>query len=313
MLDAAGEGATTIVMSDHGGMAHPPYYFNTNTWLRGLGLLTVNDQRQRPRNQLMATLKRQYRTRVRALPYLERVYRRLPAQLRRYATDFDARVMMNTDAIAWPRTRAYRFPMYPPVEGVMINVIGRQPSGCVAPGEEYEALRTKILAEARDVRDPRTGEPVIVEAYRREDLYRGERLETAPDLILVTRDCYKGGVGVERLVEPVPIETLAKLSGVHRMDGIILAQGQGLRRNATIEHARIVDVAPTILQLLDMAIPDDMDGEPLTAIFDESDLARAAAQYTSERVHANVADEMTGYTPQEEETVRIKLEGLGYL
>jgi hypothetical protein len=56
-----------------------------------------------------------------------------------------------------------------------------------------------------------------------------------------------------------------------------------------------------------------MDGQPLTAIFDESDLAHATAQYTSERVHANVGDEMTGYTAQEEETVRIKLEGLGYL
>ena len=313
MLDAAGADATTIVMSDHGGMAHPPYYFNTNHWLRGLGLLTVNDQRQRPQSALMATVKRQYRTRIRALPYLERIYRKLPARLKRFATDFDARAMMNTDAIAWPRTRAYRFPMYPPVEGVMINVVGRQPSGCVAPGEEYEALRTRILAEARDLRDPRTGEPVIVEAYRREDLYHGDCLETAPDLILVTRDCYKGGVGVDRLVEPVPVEVLAKLSGVHRMDGIMLAQGPHLRRNAAIEHAGIVDVAPTILHLLGMAIPDDMDGQPLSAIFDESDLAHATAQYTSERVHANVSDEMTGYTPQEEETVRIKLEGLGYL
>ena len=101
------------------------------------------------------------------------------------------------------------------------------------------------------------------------------------------------------------------MSGV--MPKRILAQGPHLRRNARIERAGIVDVAPTILHLLGMAIPDDMDGQPLTAIFEESDLAHATAHYTTERTHASVGDETTGYTPQEEETVRIKLEGLGYL
>lgn len=316
LLDAVDDETTTIVLSDHGGMAHPAYYFNTNAWLRDLGLLcpSANTSGQRrPWQALMSTVKRQYRSRVRALPYLERIYRRLPSRLRRFATEFDARAMMNTDAIDWEHTKAYRFPMYPPVEGVMINVARRQPAGCVAPGDEYEALRTRILAEARSVRDPRTGEPVVVEAYRREELYHGDRLETAPDLILVTRDCYKGGVGVETLVEQVPREVLSKLSGVHRMDGIILAQGPHLRHNTTIEGARIVDVAPTILHLLGLAIPEDMDGKPLTEIFDEATLAHSAAQYTSARAHGDLASDMAGYTPEEEETVRIKLEGLGYL
>lgn len=314
LLDAVDDETTTIVMSDHGGMAHPRYYLNTNHWLRGLGLLSVNTpQRHRPQQALMSTLKRQYRTRVRALPYLERVYRMLPGRLRRMATSFDARAMMNTDAIDWPHTQAYRFPMYPPVEGVMINVRGRQPAGCVAPGDEYEALRTQILAEARRLRDPHTSEPVIIEAFRREDLYHGERLETAPDLILVTQDAYKGGVNLEALVEEVPIEVLSKLSGVHRMDGVVVAQGPHLRRNATIQGARIVDIAPTILQTLGVAIPDDMDGAPLVALFDEADLAHATAQYTTARAHEDFATGITGYTPEEEETVRIKLEGLGYL
>jgi predicted AlkP superfamily phosphohydrolase/phosphomutase len=313
LLDTVDEQTTTIVMSDHGGMAHPAYYFNTNHWLRSLGLLTVSAKQGSPRHAMMATIKSQYRSRIRALPYLERIYRRLPSRLRRIATTFDSRAMMNMDAIAWPTTKAYRFPMYPPVEGIMINVVGRQPAGCVAAGEEYEALRSQILAESQNVRDPRTGECIVVEAYRREELYHGERLEMAPDLILVTRDAYKGGVSIETLVEPVPHEVLAKLSGVHRMEGIILAQGPALRHNAIAEGARIVDVAPTILHLLDMAIPEDMDGEILAQLFEEADLVRSAAHYAPTRAHEDLADELTGYTPEEEETVRVKLEGLGYL
>src|SRR5690349_19714227 len=178
--------------------------------------------------------------------------------------------MMNLDAISWKETKAYRFPMYPPVEGIMINVVGRQPEGCVQPGEEYEALRTRILEEARSLRDPKTGELVVLEAYRREELYHGERIETAPDIILVTQDCYKGGTSVDELVSDVPLDVLSKLSGVHRMDGIIAAQGPHLRWNQKLEGAGIIDVAPTILYALNMPIPSDMDGKPLTSMFEQS-------------------------------------------
>lgn len=315
LLNAVDDDTTTIVMSDHGGMAHPQYYLNTNCWLRDLGLLQVTDSQKQgqTRRALMATIKHQYRARIRSLPYLERVYRALPSRLRRLATEFDSRALMNLDVVDWGHTKAYRFPMYPPVEGVMINVVGRQPSGCVEPGSEYEALRTRILDEARSVRDPGTGDPIIVEAYRREELYHGECTDTAPDLILVTRDSYKGGVGVDTLVERVPLEVLAKLSGVHRMDGIFLAQGPLVRQNATIEDAHIVDIAPTILHILGMAIPDDMDGKPLTRLFDETGLGLSAAQYAPAQRHEDFTRDVSGYTPEEEETVRVKLAGLGYL
>ncbi len=37
-LEVVDDDTTVIVMSDHGGMAHPTYYFNTNHWLRTLNL-----------------------------------------------------------------------------------------------------------------------------------------------------------------------------------------------------------------------------------------------------------------------------------
>jgi predicted AlkP superfamily phosphohydrolase/phosphomutase len=254
-----------------------------------------------------------YRSKIRRLPYLEKVYRALPARLKSLATNVDAQAMMNLDAIDWAHTEAYRFPMYPPVEGIMVNVAGRQAHGCVRPGADYEALRTRLLDEAREVRDPRTDEPVIVEAYRREDLFHGPRVETAPDLILVTRECYKGGTGLDDVVSAVPIDVLSKLSGVHRMDGIIVAQGPHVRRDVVIEGANIIDVAPTILYLLGMAIPNDMDGKPLLNLLEQTYAQQAAATYTDEREHSDVASDQQGYSEEEEESVRVKLEALGYL
>ncbi len=312
-LEVINDETTVIVMSDHGGMAHPKYYLNTNYWLRTLNLLTPSAKASKTQSGVKGAFKKFYRNKIRRLPYLEKLYRSLPQGLKKVATNLDSQTMMNLDVIDWKRTRAYRFPMYPPVEGIMINVAGRQPEGCVQPGEEYEALRTRVLEELRSLREPTTGEPIVLEAYRREELYHGERLETAPDIIVVTQDCYKGGTGIDELIGEVPLEVISKLSGVHRMDGIILAQGPHIRRDARVEGANIIDVAPTILYALGMPIPSDMDGKPLTDFFEDTHTQQTAASYTDERNVEDVATDEYGYSEEEEESVRLKLEALGYL
>ena len=312
-LEVVDENTTVIVMSDHGGGAHPRYYFNTDHFLRTLNLLKPGAKASRSNKGLKAAFKQFYRAKIRRFPYLEKVYRSLPQGLKKIATNLDSQTMMNLDMIDWGQTKAYRFPMYPPVEGIMINVAGRQPQGCVQPGEEYEAIRTRILEEVRNLRDPRTGEPIVLEAYRREEIYHGERIETAPDIILVTRDCYKGGTGIDELVSAVPLDVVQKLSGVHRMDGIILARGPHIRKNTILEGAGIIDVAPTIMYVLGIPIPSDMDGKPLTGLFEISYTQRTEASYTDERKYEDLASDEYGYSEEEEESVRLKLAALGYL
>jgi len=312
-LEAVDDDTTVIVMSDHGGMAHPKYYLNTNHWLRTLNLLKPSPKANQIKSGLKGAFKQFYRTKIRRLPYLEKIYRSLPQRLKKMATNLDSQTMMNLDAIDWKHTKAYRFPMYPPVEGIMINVFGRQAEGSVQAGEEYEALRTQILEEVRKLREPGSDEPIVLEAYRREELYHGERLETAPDIIIVTKDCYKGGTGIDELISEVPLDVISKLSGVHRMDGIILAQGPHIRRNALIEGAGIIDVAPTVLYALGMSIPSDMDGKTLSGLFEDTYTQQTTASYTDERKVEDVATDEYGYSEEEEESVRLKLEALGYL
>ncbi len=311
-LEAIDDDTTVIVMSDHGGGSHPKDYLNSNYVLRTLNLLKPSAKASK-KSGFKAAFKQFYRTKIRRFPYLEKVYRSLPQGLKKIATTMDSQTMMNLDAIDWKHTKAYRFPMYPPVEGIMINVVGRQPEGCVQPGEEYETIRTRILEEMRSLRDPKTGEPIVLEAYRREELYHGERLETAPDLILVTQDQYKGGTGIDELISDVPLDVISKLSGVHRMDGIILALGPHIRRNAHIEGAGIIDVAPTVMYALGLPIPNDMDGKPLAGLFEDGHMQQTEAAYTDERKYEDVASDDYGYSEEEEESVRLKLEALGYL
>ena len=97
------------------------------------------------------------------------------------------------------------------------------------------------------------------------------------------------------------------------MDGIILAQGPHIRRNTHIEGAGIIDIAPTVMYALGMPIPSDMDGKPLIGLFEETHTQQTEASYTDERKHEDVASDEYGYSEEEEESVRLKLEALGYL
>jgi predicted AlkP superfamily phosphohydrolase/phosphomutase len=140
---------------------------------------------------------------------------------------------------------------------VVIRVRGREKDGPVAPGAEYEALRDEIAVAALQLRDPGSGEPVFQYAFKREDLYHGPYLEQAADLILAPYDGYdpKGALYKESLTFKGD-----ELVGMHTHDdAMIYIQGQ------TIPQTRfsVLDVMPTILDLLEVEPPEKLDGRSL--------------------------------------------------
>lgn len=140
---------------------------------------------------------------------------------------------------------------------VVIRVRGHEKDGCVTPGAEYEAIRDEIAAAALELRDPEDGEPIFQAAFKREDLYHGPYLAQAADLILAPYDGYdpKG---------PLYKETLTykgdELVGMHTYDdAMFFVAGQ------TIPQTRfsVLNVMPTILDLMGVPSPPDMDGDSL--------------------------------------------------
>jgi predicted AlkP superfamily phosphohydrolase/phosphomutase len=200
------------------------------------------------------------------------------------------------------------FPMKcPPLTGVVINLRGRQPEGVVAP-EAYESLRDRLMQQLADLRDPNTGERIVQSVYKREDLYRGEYLERAPDIIIWCNHLYKEGPFAEGpLVNQVPYDELQQVPGSHDEKGIFLVKGPGIAAGKTVEGAHLIDVPPTILQTMGLPIPNDMDGKVLQDIYEAAhapesidlDLERQSAEsYLSE---------------DEEQLIKDKLKGWGYM
>lgn len=136
---------------------------------------------------------------------------------------------------------------------VFINLKGREPTGSVDPAD-YEAVREEIAAAAMELQDPETGKPFFRRAFRREELYHGPFLEQAADLVLAPHDGYdpKGPLHKESLT--FRGDTLV---GMHTYDDafcLVLGQSVADRRFG------IVDLAPTILEVLGVAVPAQMDG-----------------------------------------------------
>ena len=101
------------------------------------------------------------------------------------------------------------------------------------------------------------------------------------------------------------------MSGFHRLDGILLARGPGLKKGAAIEGATLFDLAPTILHLMGSHVPDDMDGRVLTGLFEERFLKERPIVYTKAPVDTD--REVTDLSQEDQEVVLERLKGLGYI
>jgi hypothetical protein len=96
-------------------------------------------------------------------------------------------------------------------------------------------------------------------------------------------------------------------SGCHRRHGILIAWGDGILSGENLRGARIMDLAPTILHLMRLPVPDDMDGKVLTSAFD---LDRPV---TYEQVGVSEGTTHDGLSPDEAAEVEERLRSLGYL
>jgi predicted AlkP superfamily phosphohydrolase/phosphomutase len=188
---------------------------------------------------------------------------------------------------------------------------GREATGIVPPGGPYEKVRDSLIAALLDLRDPDTGQPVVSAAYRREDIYAGSKLPQLPDVVFSLRDrpyLPSGRMAAQAIIEPLPPESPA---GRHAPEGIFLAAGPGIRQEATLEGAHLLDVAPTVLYALGLSVPKDMDGRVLTGAFTPGHLA---SHVVRQGPPSMVPPKPDGHTDQQVEAiVTERLRQLGYL
>jgi predicted AlkP superfamily phosphohydrolase/phosphomutase len=223
--------------------------------------------------------------------------------------------------IDWSRTKAYCSEVLASPPSIWINLKGVKSRGIVEPAE-YGALTDFIVKKLGDLKDPRTGKSIIARVYRRDEIFHGPFSKEAADLILdwwsedslfSTLPSFKKDKDKPPVIirEHRPSDD-SEWGGTHRRDGIVIGRGPMLQTAIQIENAQLIDIAPTLLYLLGVPVPEDMDGKVLTSIFRSDFLATHRLQ-TGDASGISDTHRTSGYTDEESAKVEERLRALGYL
>jgi len=315
-LDSLDADTTVLVMSDHG--AGPLHKFlHINNWLVREGFLKF-------RRTAVTRLKRAAfdlgLTPSLAFDLAQKLHLGLAdlttRTIKRRMTRAAGSTALQRAFLAWPdvdwsQTRAYS--LGGNMTGIYVNLRGREPLGEVSPGAEYEAVREELESRLLEWEDPATGDKIVRQVFRREQIYDGPMTVRAPDVIFETlEDGYVGFGGHEfadnRLMADSPL-----FNGHHRMDGMILLAGPGVRPGR-MDTRQIVDLAPTVLHLLGYPVPGGMDGSMMAQAFTpEFLIAHPPRAEKRESLASGDLDRASGYTQAEKAEVLSRLKDLGYV
>ena len=249
---AAGGAAVTFVISDHGhGKIESD--FLTNRWLAEEGFLVFRDAPDRLRRRLIARLL----LKVQHWPLVRQVAPRIAGLLSEgRAAGVASRLLGDssfenaTQQIDWDRTVAYSYPV---PEGIYLNPA--LPSAQQASVLERLRRRLEAYPSAR------------IEVFGPSELYAGRRFDRAPSLLIRV-----DGMRTEPRMDFAYPDALIRErpeyfcgSGTHRMDGIFIGAGDGIRPGASLGTVRLIDVAPTILDGMGVDAPATWAGRSFGA------------------------------------------------
>jgi predicted AlkP superfamily phosphohydrolase/phosphomutase len=309
LLEIAGGDTSIVILSDHG---HGPLheFIHANNLLIRAGMMNV---RRTVASQLKYLLFRAGFTPL-------NVYRagnalglgRLRMGLRWTSKGYDMlrRLFFSFSDIDWQRTQAYAISggVY---GGLFVNLRGREPEGVVSE-DEYEGIRERLETVLTGLPHPGGDGALVSKVIRREEIYDGRFSAEAPDMFFLPRDPTLAVFGdfefsSNKVVEPAS----EAISAQHRMEGVFIARGRGLRRGAEVTGMSVLDIAPLLLYVMGLPIPEGLDGGLRPDLFAEGLLNETPPTYCD-------VEEVLGATEgerrsTEDDSIKDRLKGLGYI
>lgn len=190
---------------------------------------------------------------------------------------------MSRADIDWPNTKAWATGF---TGQIYLNMKGREPEGMVSPSD-YDKTLDELTEKLLAITDEQ-GNSFDSKAFKRKDIHRGEYARFGPDLFIYFDNCHwniSEHIGYDSLYSyDTP---LGPDDAGHGPYGFFSIYGPGIPKLGEIS-ADLLDIAPTVLQLMGIRIPSDMEGKALIQ---------------KERV----------YSDEDEREVRERLAKFGYL
>ena len=253
LLAVAGPDTTIIVISDHGQMMRPMKLVNINEILRVNGLLVpkaIRAGRVNPYHLLefAKTKATEFINRYGIGSNLAKLVHRFPSIKRLYTSP---------PSIDWQKTAAY----ITDLSGIKAYSYGGIRVNKEGLGDrDYEETRDLIITELKKIREPSSQQKIIKWICRREELYSGEHISLYPDIVFELREDYGAGWAIH-----APIISNCRTHniqpGSHRGDTPVCLIWNAGDRKVVKNEITLMDIAPTVLNLLNIEHDYDFDGE----------------------------------------------------
>jgi predicted AlkP superfamily phosphohydrolase/phosphomutase len=306
ILARLGPETNVILMSDHG-FGPIERYVNFNVWLLDEGFIRLKDS-------FYVRQKHWFYRRGVTPEWIYRVMARLglaDQRVSRFQGKQDnfwdrlaTTAFLSARHIDWSNTVAYAQGNF---GQIFLNVKGRQPNGCVDPAD-VPRMMDKIEARLKELKNPETGEPLVEKVLRREDLYEGPLRGMGPDMTVVLKDWNYRTIGLHEFTTHKTICPSFGPTGDHRMEGMIVGVGPAFEPGASPDGASLLDIAPTVLHLLGVPVPEDMDGRVLSEL-----LKGEAGQGVSTQKAVESASAPIEPNDDDDAMIQKRLADLGYL
>lgn len=206
----------------------------------------------------------------------------------------------------WKNTLAYC--RTPSSNGIWIR-IADGPEDIGVPKNDYEKFRDKLIRDLEQLCDPDTGERVITNIYKREEVFAGPAMNDAPDLLLRLRD-----FGFVSIKDKWPVlEKREEPAGTHHPEGVFFAYGPGIVKGQRIDEFNITDVPAVLMHSLGLQIPSDLEGRVSAEIFEPSYLTENPIRMgpaTTKQIKEETSEEVS---EDEKSKIMAQLQMLGYM
>jgi predicted AlkP superfamily phosphohydrolase/phosphomutase len=296
-----GRDTTSILMSDHGMGPKNTRWIHLNNWLYQNGWLSAKAAGSQIANP-DGWLRRLGLSRDKA----GRMISRIPGLARSRLIKSVAQ--KRSIGVDMAHSKAYGVQVWGNITGIQIDL----------EGPEKEALRQEIVEGLARIVDPETGQPVVQRVYRGQDCYHGPYANHIPEIIVVFDPDYACNYHLGHYSSIVTRLQAVSSEGYHRIEGIFVASGPDVVSNpGPLSGLAIEDLAPTVLYLMDLPIPADMDGRVLTEILSPAGLESRPVRpgepsgLWPDEGQAVFIDE--ALADRDEGEVRGRLRALGYL
>jgi len=265
VMERIGEEDALMALSDHG---HGPIYqtVNLNSWLYNAGYL---DLESRPWTRIKQFGYNHVYDAVETAMSELNLFSKLKMGVARTSgggagPDLAELLTISRKDVDWSETAAFTV-----ASGGQIYLnTDDHDEGAIPPGR-YEAVREQLREELLAIEHPERGDRVIDSVLYGEDVYGDEYADTRPDLVCMPAPGYQIQYPQTMQTDRVfgdPPKTGSHTS-MNEMQGIFYAWGGPARAESGVT-VDLTDFAPTACSLLDVPVPEAMDGKVRRDVFD---------------------------------------------